>query len=343
MSVSRSKTLVWSHLKALFEGSDQDAEAEAEARLAPGFTLNVTYPYQRPLEKADYVPLFRNALTTAFPDLGRRTEILVGSETDGADWVGTYGQYLGRFRLPWGGIAPSHRLASLRFGELWRVDGDRITECYMFLDMMDLLHQAGIFPVGRGLGAVSMVSSPQPQDGLQFADQDPAESQETHDLVVDLIERLMSFDGQNVPAMGMDQVFHKNFMWYGPGGIGTTRGLDGFAEHHQVPFLRAFPNRRGANHIGRIAEGPYAASAGWPSLWATHSGGGWLGLAATHKDITMRVMDIWRREGDKFEENWVMIDLPELFDQMGIDIYHRLGDLGALADDVGDPRLSLAS
>ncbi|HLL18598.1 MAG TPA: hypothetical protein VK439_07440 [Rubrivivax sp.] len=32
-------------------------------------------------------------------------------------------------------------------------------------------------------------------------------------------------------------------MWHGPGGIGTTRGVDGFQRHHHAPFLHAFPDR----------------------------------------------------------------------------------------------------
>ena len=39
--------------------------------------------------------------------------------------------------------------------------------------------------------------------------------------------------------------WHPNFMWYGPAGIGTTRGMKGFEDYHQIPFLVAFPDRGG--------------------------------------------------------------------------------------------------
>ena len=32
-------------------------------------------------------------------------------------------------------------------------------------------------------------------------------------------------------------------MWYGPSGIGTARGLDGFVDHHQLPFNLHFKDR----------------------------------------------------------------------------------------------------
>ena len=40
-----------------------------------------------------------------------------------------------------------------------------------------------------------------------------------------------------------------------PGGIGTTRGLQGFVDYHQLPFRIAFPNRRGGNHGCRYLGG----------------------------------------------------------------------------------------
>jgi hypothetical protein len=38
----------------------------------------------------------------------------------------------------------------------------------------------------------------------------------------------------------------------------------------------------------------------------------------------MRVMDFWRREGDRLRENWVLIDIPDVFHQCGIDVFEQL-------------------
>ncbi len=35
-------------------------------------------------------------------------------------------------------------------------------------------------------------------------------------------------------------------------------------------------------------------------------------------------MDFWRREGERLAENWVMIDIPDLLNQMGLDVFERM-------------------
>jgi hypothetical protein len=49
-----------------------------------------------------------------------------------------------------------------------------------------------------------------------------------------------------------------------------------------------------------------------------------LGVAPTNKRIGMRVMDFWRRDGDRFRENWVFIDMVDLLLQMGVDLFARI-------------------
>ena len=58
--------------------------------------------------------------------------------------------------------------------------------------------------------------------------------------------------------------------------MGTSRGLKGFDAHHQITFLRTFPDRKVANHIANVYDGNYVITGGWPSVVATHSGPDWL-------------------------------------------------------------------
>ncbi|OBQ27350.1 MAG: hypothetical protein AN485_24450, partial [Anabaena sp. MDT14b] len=86
--------------------------------------------------------------------------------------------------------------------------------------------------------------------------------------------------------------------WYGPSGIGTTRGLEGFVDYNQLPFRTAFPRipnkqpagmgKHGGSHYVRIGDGSFSATGGWPSRHMMHLGGGWLGQAVTGRAITMR-------------------------------------------------------
>ena len=59
-------------------------------------------------------------------------------------------------------------------------------------------------------------------------------------------------------------------------------------------------------------------------MYGTHNGDGWLGLKATGKKITLRVVDYWRREGDKLKENWVFIDIVDVMEQLGVDVFDLL-------------------
>ena len=77
------------------------------------------------------------------------------------------------------------------------------------------------------------------------------------------------------------------------------------------------------NAVAGFAEGNYVGFAGWPSVKGNHLGD-YLGVVATGNPVAMNLMDFWRRDGDKLAENWVLIDLPHLFLQMGADLFARL-------------------
>jgi hypothetical protein len=136
-------------------------------------------------------------------------------------------------------------------------------------------------------------------------------------------------------SMPQKQYWHPRMMWYGPSGIGTTRGLQGFVDHHQLPFRTAFPRnpalpqapgmgRHGGSHYVRIGDGRYSATGGWPSRHMLHQGGGWLGLGATGRAITMRVMDFYLADQGLIRENWVPIDLLDVLLQMDVDVLARV-------------------
>ena len=61
--------------------------------------------------------------------------------------------------------------------------------------------------------------------------------------------------------------------WYGPAGIGANRGIDGFRHWHQIPFLRAMPDRKldamGDLMSHWVAQGNYVCETGWPNMRLT--------------------------------------------------------------------------
>jgi hypothetical protein len=41
----------------------------------------------------------------------------------------------------------------------------------------------------------------------------------------------------------------------------------------------------------------------------------------------MRVVDVYRRQGDKLAENWAFMDLPHYLNMQGLDIFTRVREL----------------
>lgn len=128
--------------------------------------------------------------------------------------------------------------------------------------------------------------------------------------------------------MGLEQFWHPRMMWYGPAGIGTARGIDGFRAQHQIPFLNAMPDRRskgGTRHL--FGQGNYVGFTAWPGMEMTLSGDGWLGIAPVEREITMRSLDFWRVEAGSIRENWVLVDLLDVYHQLGVDVMARMGEM----------------
>ena len=78
-----------------------------------------------------------------------------------------------------------------------------------------------------------------------------------------------------------------------------------------------------------FAEGAYVAVTGWPNMAQTLSGQGWLGIAPTGQKITLRSLDFWRLENGFIRENWVLVDLLDVWAQTGVDVMARMQQLAA--------------
>jgi predicted ester cyclase len=342
--LSVCKADVWRLMQRL-PGPDMAAALREQVR--PEATWHVFHPINELVGTQAVIGGFYGPLQSAFAGLERRTDLFfAGQWTSPPEgevgyspphvraeglWATAMGHYIGTFKQPWLGIPPTGEPAVLRFGEFYRWEpaadglGGRITEARVLLDIVDLARQAGrpLLPPSQGLDW--LVPGPAPHDGLLLGPTDPAQGVNSMQRTLAMFRGLFDFDGVNLASMGMERFWHEHMMWYGPCGIGTTRGVDGFQRHHQKPFLHAFPDRKGMGHRARFAEGPYVASTGWPSVGATHAGE-YLGVPASHRRIGMRVADWWRCDGRWLTENWVLIDLPHLMLQMDVDVMARLVD-----------------
>jgi predicted ester cyclase len=316
-------------LVAAFSAAVRDATADEAASLVEEYYHDdAVWHGPAPIDRLDgreaITAGYWEPLLASFPDVQKDDYVLFGGAFEGAEWVCATGNLTGTFEADWLGIPATDGPVWIRYGEFHRIEDGRIAETRTLFDVLDVIRQAG-FEVVPVLGEEVVIPGPSTHDGVLLDEADDDASERTLDLVEAMIfEGLHSYEEAGLEGMGMDDYWHDDFMWYGPAGIGTTRGIDGFQTYHQGPFLEAFPDRRGGNHVARFAEGHYCASTGWPSVTATHTGSGWLGLPATDRAVEMRVIDVWRREGDRLAENWVFIDLIDLLDQLGIDVFERL-------------------
>ena len=88
-------------------------------------------------------------------------------------------------------------------------------------------------------------------------------------------------------------------------------------------FRAGFKERIFNGHICRMAEGNYGGFFGWPNLTLTPTGG-FMGMPASELPGDMRVIDMYRRDGDKLTENWIFIDLLHFWKMQGVDILDRM-------------------
>ncbi|MEC7486407.1 MAG: ester cyclase [Pseudomonadota bacterium] len=271
-------------------------------------------------------------LKAAWPDLERRDWIvIVGEDQHGAEWVGCAGHFIGTFTAPFLDIPPTGHLAHMRFHEFYRIEEGRIVEMQALWDIPEVMMQAGAWPMVPSLGREFCIPGPASGDGLFREARDPERSRASRQLIIEMLEYMKRHPSQGGPeVMEMPRFWHQQMNWYGPAGIGTGRGIEGFRNWHQIPFLKGMPDRGGK--VDQITyhffgDNDYAAVTGWPDMIQTISHDGWLGIPPLGREITMRSLDFWRVEDGLIRENWVMVDLLDMYDQIGVDVFARMREL----------------
>ena len=300
-----------------------------QALVAPDARIRLCHPFGDAAGPEGLAGPLRTLLA-AWPDLERRDTILIaGTTPEGQDWVGACGSYVGSFAAPFLGIPPTGRLAHMRYHEFFRIAGGQIVEVQAIWDIPEVMMQAGVWPMGPQLGAFLCSPGPATQDGLTASGDGSAALSTVQAMLTDLCRHPADPD----PAvMNLPRWWHPRLNWYGPAGIGTGRGIAGFRHAHQIPFLRGMPDRgldSDGLHSHWIAQGAYVAETGWPNMRMTITGDGWLGIAPAGQKITLRSLDFWRLEGGMIRENWVLVDLLDMWAQIGVDVLDRMRALTA--------------
>lgn len=302
-------------------------------QLAEVFAPRCEIHLATPLDDLDgphalYEQIYR-PLLAAIPDLERRDYLLMAGSAEEGNWVGCAGFYTGVFMQPWLDIPPTQQVVAMRFHEFFRIEGEKVVEMQALWDIPQLMMQAHAWPMTPSLGVEWHAPGPAPQDGLLITAYDQERSNLSLQLVQEMLTQMGKHPQKGGPEiMQLDRYWHPKMVWYGPAGIGTARGISGFRKWHQIPFLKALPDREVVMGTSAFfSDGDYVGFTAWPGMRMTIHGDGWLGIAPSNQQITMRSLDFWRCENGMIRENWVLVDLLHVYEQIGVDVFNRMREI----------------
>ena len=296
--------------------------------LTPKAKLQICYPFGELIGPESLYEGAYSQLFNSIPDLERRDMItMAGTTPEGQDWVGTMGNYMGTFVKPWLNIPATGHLTHMRFHEFFKIEDGAVSEMQAIWDIPEVMVQARAWPLAPQLGSFLCTPAPMTQDGLCISGNGDMALKRVLAMLTDLC-RHPAEGGPEI--MRLSTHWHSKFNWYGPTGIGTARGITGFRNWHQIPFLRGMPDRKldamGDLMSHWISEGNYVCETGWPNMRLTLSDDGWMGLPPVEKEVLMRSLDFWRVEDGLIRENWVLVDLLDIYRQLGLDVFLRLSE-----------------
>merc|ERR1712173_543715 len=108
---------------------------------------------------------------------------------------------------------------------------------------------------------------------------------------------------QGCPPSALAPHWHSDMLWFGPTGIGATGlTIERYQRQHQMPFRKNLYCKEFVSHI------------------------------SGDREAEMRVVDIYRRDGDKLAENWIFIDIPHYLLSRGLDVLGRMRELRTCGD-----------
>ncbi len=306
-----------------------DVRAALEELTTPETVFRLAHPFGEHLGAEAFYNAALAPLQAAWPDLERRDWIVMaGTDDHGADWVGCGGHFIGTFVAPFLEIPPTGHLATMRFHEFYRFVDGKVVEYQAIWDIPEVMMQAGAWPMAPSLGREFCVPGPASGDGLIRTDRDVDHSLQSQQVVIEMLNAMKRHPAKGGPElMEMPRYWHQTMNWYGPAGIGSARGIAGFRNWHQIPFLNGMPDR--GKYVNKIVyhffgDNDYVGVTGWPNMIQTVSDDGWMGIAPAGKKITMKSLDFWRLENGRIRENWVLVDIIDAYRQLGVDVFARL-------------------
>ncbi|APX11592.1 ester cyclase [Tateyamaria omphalii] len=329
-TLAHAKAVVLAHHAALARAEPSCCFTTLSQHFLPDTLWRGMHPFHEQRGPQAVADAFWSPFLSAMSRVQRRQDVFFAGhnhlDEGGGTWVASMGHLMGLFDAPFLGIQPTRKIAMVRYAEFSRVEGDRIVEQALFVDLLHLMAQAGQYPLPGMTGAQLVQPGPLTHDGLLFDDQDAAVGQATLDRIHAMMDAINLANASATPPVPQDELardWHDDMIWWGPTGIGATYTIDRYIEQHQRPFRTQLGARTFNGHICRMAEGNYGGFFGWPNL-TMECTGPYMGLPPSGRKADMRVVDIYRRDGDKLAENWVFIDMLHFLNMQGLDVLAQL-------------------
>ena len=321
------KALVLQYYENLEAANAESVEEVINRFTSPELHWYGVYPFNEQYGAAAVAEAFWKPFLRSWSDVQRRQDIFLAgtSEIDHTDWVISMGHFMGYLDKSWLGLPANSKIVFLRYAEFNCIQDGMIKRSSFFCDLIGLMQQMDINPLPLQTGSTFIYPGPRTHDGLLYESQDSQESAMTLELINRMIGDLdkLNKSGEDCPPPeSLAETWSEDMIWYGPAGIGASYTIRRYQEQHQYPFRKGLKDKVFNGHICRFAEGNYAGFFGWPNLTNTPVGG-FLGLPASGVAADMRIVDIYRRQGEKLAENWVLIDFPWWLKQQGVDVLGR--------------------
>ena len=314
-------------VRSLYEGLSAAAPSEFEAVLQRHTSADFLWRGMHPFNDLGSVEAVANEfwapLSRSLTSMQRRENVfMAGADDSSGVWVVSMGHLMGLFDQDWLGIPATGRTTFLPYVDFHRVADHKIVETVSFFDILSLMLQAGQNPLPVQTGAAVIAPGPRTHDGLMLDSQDADESTNTRKLINQMIGDLLGSD-MSSSGSELESTWHDDMCWFGPAGIGATFTIGRYVQQHQFPFNDGLTDIAYDDHDCLITEGRYGGLFCWTGFTMKPTGG-FMGLPATNSASTMRVVDIYRRDGDKLAENWVFIDILHFLHQQGLDVLGRM-------------------
>lgn len=323
----KSKALLLKFHEELDKAQGDDITRVLDQYTTPNYYWRGMHPFYEQKGSKNVADVFWKPFRHSFTSIQRRPDVFMAglNEIDGfeSEWVCSMGHLMGLFDRDWLGIPSTGKMGFLRYVEFNRITDGKISETAFFCDILSVMYQAGLNPLPTSTGAFFITPGPRTHDGLLLNKQDLTQGKKTLDLINRMIQDLGSAKNMHSDQDELARTWHRDMIWFGPAGIGAAYTLERYEVQHQGPFSAGLADIKGHGHLCRFAEGHYGGFFGWSNL-SMRPSGGFMGLPSSDKRAEMRVVDIYRREGDKLAENWIFIDLLHFLSMQGLDVLGRM-------------------